>query len=186
RELSKGNVLSVEYSGSRGEKLYSISPLNIQGSGAFYLGDANPNSRLNNTYSNINTRGNEGYSRYNALIVAPDGNNFRNTGMQFTLHYTFAKANDNLSSTFSEGAFNSNLGLTNPYDASFDYGPADFEVSHRFVGRWIWQIPFAKNTDGFAKALLDGWSVTGIFNAQTDQHLTVFDPTNANLSSPRL
>ena len=84
--------------------------MNIQGAGAFYLGDANPNSRLNNQYSNINTRGNEGYSRYNALIVALDSTSFRNTGMQFTAHYTFAKANDNLSSTFSEGAFNSNRG----------------------------------------------------------------------------
>ncbi|MGH9873258.1 MAG: carboxypeptidase regulatory-like domain-containing protein [Pyrinomonadaceae bacterium] len=186
REISRGNVLSVEYSGSRGEKLYSISPLNITGSGAFYLGDANPNSRLNNVYSNINTRGNEGYSRYNALIVALDGNNFRNSGMQFTLHYTFAKANDNLSSTFSEGAFNSNLGLTNPYDPSFDYGPADFDVRHRFVGSLIWQIPFAKNTTGVTKALLDGWSVTGIFNARTGTPFTIFDGSNANLSSPRL
>jgi hypothetical protein len=186
REVSKGSVLSVEYSGSRGEKLYSISPLNITGSGAFYLGDANPNSRLNNQYSNINTRGNEGYSRYNALIVALDGNNFRNTGMQFTLHYTFAKSSDNLSSTFSEGAFNSNLGLTNPYNPSFDYGPADFDVRHRFVGSVIWQVPFAKNTNGVAKALLDGWSVTGIFNARTGTPFTIFDGTNANLSSPRL
>jgi hypothetical protein len=77
REVARGNVLSVEYAGSRGGKLYSISPLNITGSGAFYLGDANPNSRLNNTYSNINTRGNEGYSRYNALIVSLDGNKTR-------------------------------------------------------------------------------------------------------------
>lgn len=186
REVSRGNVLSVEYAGSRGESLYSISPLNITGSGAFYLGDANPNSRLNTQYSNINTRGNEGYSRYNALIVALDGNNFRNTGMQFTLHYTFAKANDNLSSTFSEGAFNSNLGLTNPYDPSFDYGPADFDVRHRFVGSVIWQVPFAKNMDGWGKALLDGWSVTSIFNARTGTPFTIFDGTNANLSSPRL
>lgn len=186
REVSKGSVLSVEYSGSRGEKLYSISPSNITGSGAFYLGDANPNSRLNNQYSNINTRGNEGYSRYNALIVALDGNNFRNTGMQFTLHYTFAKASDNLSSTFSEGAFNSNLGLTNPYDPSFDYGPADFDVRHRFVGSLIWQVPFAKNSKGVTKALLDGWSVTGIFNARTGTPFTIFDGTNANFAGPRL
>ena len=186
RELSRGNVLSVEYSGSRGEKLYSISPLNITGAGAFYLGDADPNSRLNNVYSNINSRGNEGFSRYNALIVALDGNNFRNTGMQFTLHYTFAKANDNLSSTFSEGAFNSNLGLTNPYDPSFDYGPADYDVRHRLVGSLIWQIPFAKNTTGVTKALLDGWSLTGIFNARTGTPFTIFDGSNANLASPRL
>ncbi len=186
REVSRGNVLSVEYAGSRGGKLYSISPLNITGSGAFYLGDADPDSRLNNVYSNINTRGNEGYSRYNALIVSLDGNNFRNTGMQFTAHYTFASAKDNLSSTFSEGAFNSNLGLTNPYDPSFDFGPADYDVRHRFVGSLIWQIPFAKNTSGVTKALLDGWSVTGIFNARTGTPFTIFDGSNANLSSPRL
>lgn len=186
RELGRGNVLSVEYAGSRGEKLYSISPLNIQGSGAFYLGDANPNSRLNNQYSNINTRGNEGYSRYNALIVGLDGNNFRNTGVQFTAHYTYAVAKDNLSSTFSEGAFNSNLGLTNPYDPSLDYGYADFDVRHRFVGSLIWQIPYAKNWNGWSKKLFDGWTITGIFNARTGTPFTIFDGTNANLSSPRL
>ncbi|HSS22417.1 MAG TPA: TonB-dependent receptor [Pyrinomonadaceae bacterium] len=186
REITNGSVLSVEYAGSRGEKLYSISPLNIQGSGAFYLGDASPISRLNNQYSNINTRGNEGYSRYNALIVALDGNNFRNTGLGFTAHYTLASSKDNLSSTFSEGAFNTNLGLTNPYDPSFDFGPADFDVRHRFVGSMIWQIPFGKNTDGVAKALLDGWSLTGIFTARTGTPFTIFDGTNANLSSPRL
>jgi len=185
-ELSRGNVLSVEYSGSRGESLYSISPLNIAGAGAFYLGDANPNSRLNNVYSNINARGNEGYSRYNALIVGVDGNNFRNTGMQFTAHYTFAKANDNLSSTFSEGAFNNNLGLTNPYDPSLDYGPADYDVRHRFVGSLIWKIPFAQHMDGFAKGLLDGWTVTSIFSARTGTPFTIYDGNNANVASPRL
>ena len=186
RELGRSNVLSVEYAGSRGEKLYSISPLNITGAGAFYLGDANPNSRLNNVYSNINTRGNEGYSRYNALIVALDGNNFRNTGMQFTVHYTFAKTNDNLSSTFSEGAFNNNLGLTDPYHPSLDYGPADFDVRHRFVGSLVWNLPFAKGKSGVTRALLDGWTFTGIFNARTGTPFTIFDGANANLSSPRL
>jgi hypothetical protein len=186
RELGRSNVLSVEYAGSAGQKLYSISPLNITGAGAFYLGDANPNSRLNNTYSNINTRGNEGYSRYNALIVALDGNNFRNTGMQFTVHYTFAKTNDNLSSTFSEGAFNNNLGLTDPYHPSLDYGPADFDVRHRLVGSLVWNLPFAKGTTGVTRALLDGWALTGIFSARTGTPFTIYDGSNANLSSPRL
>jgi len=186
RQISQGNVLSVEYSGSRGQDLYSISPLNIQGSGAFYLGDANPAARLNTQYTNINTRGNEGFSRYNALIVSLDGNNFRNTGMQFTAHYTLGVAKDNLSSTFSEGAFNNNLGLTNPYNPALDYGYADFDVRHRFVGSLIWQIPYAKHMDGVAKALLDGWTITGIFNARTGTPFTIFDGSNANLAAPRL
>lgn len=186
RELGRGNLLSVEYSGSSGAKLYSIDPLNITGSGAFYLGDANPNSRLNNQYSNINGRGNLGYSHYNALIVGLDGNNFRNTGMQFTLHYTYGVARDNLSSTFSEGAFNSNLGMTNVYIPSLDYGYADFDVRHRFVGSLIWQIPYAKSWTGVSKALFDGWTISGIFNARTGTPFTVFDSANANLAAPRL
>src|SRR5205823_9058877 len=64
-----GNVLSVEYSGSAGRKLYSINPFNQPGAGAFYLGKANPTSRLNDQYSGINARGNAGYSYYNAQIV---------------------------------------------------------------------------------------------------------------------
>jgi hypothetical protein len=186
REISRGNVFSVEYAGSRGEKLYSISPLNIPGSAAFFLGDPDPNKRLNATYSNINARGNEGYSRYNALILSLDGNNFRNTGMQFTAHYTFASAKDNTSSTFSEGAFNGNLGLTNPYDPSLDFGPADYDVRHRFVGSVIWQVPFARNSSGLSKALLNGWTITGIFSARTGTPFTIYDGSNANVAGPRL
>src|SRR5262249_9367260 len=115
-----------------------------------------------------------------------DGNNFRNTGMQFTMHYTYAVAKDNLSTTFSEGAFNNNLGLTNPYEPKLDFGYADFDVRHRFVGSVIWQIPYAKNWEGWRKAAFDGWTITSIFSARTGTPFTIFDGTNANLSAPRL
>jgi hypothetical protein len=120
------------------------------------------------------------------VIVALDGNNFRNTGLQFTAHYTYGVAKDNLSSTFSEGAFNSNLGVTNPFIPSLDYGYADFDVRHRFVGSMIWKIPYATNFSGVTKALLDGWTVTGIFHTRTGTPFTVFDSANANLAAPRL
>ncbi len=186
REFGRGNILGIEYSGSRGEKLYTLSNSNIQGAGAVYLGDANPRARLNTGFSNINTRGNDGFSRYNALIVSFDSNNFRHTGMQFTAHYTFANAKDNLSSTFSEGAFNLNLGMTNTFDPKLDYGPADFDVRHRFVGSLIWKVPYASKLHGAGKALLDGWTVTGIFNARTGTPFTIYDGSNANFSGPRL
>jgi hypothetical protein len=106
--------------------------------------------------------------------------------MQFTAHYTFASAKDNLSSTFSEGAYNLNLGMTNPFDPKLDYGPADFDVRHRFVGSLIWKIPYASKLHGVGKALLDGWTATGIFNARTGTPFTIFDGSNANFSAPRL
>src|SRR6185436_20183155 len=91
REMfGNGNVLSIEYSGSAGRKLYSINPYNQPGAGAFYLGNPNPTSRLNSQYSGINARGNDGKSNYNALIVNFDANNFRGRGLQFTAHYTYS------------------------------------------------------------------------------------------------
>lgn len=185
-EVGSGNVLSVEYSGSAGRSLYSINPYNQAGAGAFYLGKANPTSRLNEQYSGINARGNDGYSNYRALIVNFDGNNFRNQGIQFTAHYTFGVNKDNLSTTFSEAAFNGNLGLTNPFNPSLDYGYADADVRHRFVGSAIWDIPLARHADGLRKHLLSGWQVTGIFNARTGTPFTIFDSSNALGSGPRM
>ena len=181
-----GNVLSVEYSGSAGRNLYSIDPYNQPGAGAFYLGKANPTARLNDQYSGINARGNDGYSNYNALIVNFDANNFRNHGVQFTAHYTYAVNKDNLSTTFSESAFVGNLGLTNPFNPGLDYGYADADVRHRFVGSMIWDVPLAKHSTGWEKHVLGDWQITGIFNARTGTPFTIFDSANSLGSSPRL
>ena len=185
-EVGAGNVLSVEYSGSAGRKLYSIDPFNGPGAGAIYLGLANPTARLNQQYTGINARGNDGYSNYNALVVNFDGNNFRHQGMQFTAHYTYAVSKDNLSTTFSEAAYNTNLGLTNPFVPSLDYGYSDADVRHRFVGSVIWDLPVAKQGQGLTHHLLGGWQLTGIFNARTGTPFTIFDTENALGSVPRL
>ncbi len=75
RELGQGTVASVEYSGSAGRALYSLENINRSGTGLVYLGSpattptGGTTTRLNGQYTNINTRGNNGYSNYNALIV---------------------------------------------------------------------------------------------------------------------
>jgi len=185
-ELGSGTVLSMEYTGSAGRKLYSIDPYNGPGAGAIYLGLANPTARLNQQYTGINARGNDGYSNYNALAVNFDGNNFRHQGIQFTAHYTYGVSRDNLSTTFSEGAYNNNLGVTNAFVPSLDYGYSDVDVRHRFVGSVIWDVPLAKQAHGLRQHLLGGWQMTGIFNARTGTPFTIFDGTNALGSAPRL
>ena len=186
-DLGTGNVLSVEYSGSAGRKLYSINTYNQPGAGAFYLGLANPTARLNQQYTGINARGNDGYSNYNALIVNFDGNNFRHQGIQFTAHYTYGVSKDNLSTTFSEAAYSqTNLGLTNPFQPGLDYGYSDADVRHRFVGSIIWDVPLAKQAHGLTQHLLGGWQVTGIVNARTGTPFSIYDSANALGSAPRL
>jgi hypothetical protein len=193
REISKGTVASVEYSGSAGRKLYSIENINRSGTGLVYLGSLSTNpftgvtsDRLNGQYTNINTRGNNGMSNYNALIASLQSNDLLKLGLQLTARYTYAVAKDNLSSTFSDSPGNVNLGLTDPFNPKYDYGHADFDVRHRLSLSYNWEIPLFKETRGVARQVLTGWSFTGIFNVRTGFPFTVFDCTNAVTTCNRI
>ena len=184
RELAPGTVASVEYSGSAGRALYSLENINRQGAGPAYLGSnattptGGSSSRLNGQYTSINTRGNNGFSNYNALIFGLESNNFRASNLQLTARYTLSSAKDNLSSTFSDANYNYNLGLLDPFDPDLDYGYADYDARHRFVGSMTYEVPyFGSSTNGFVRHVLGGFSLTGIFNARTGNPFTVFDCT---------
>src|SRR5581483_9714673 len=187
RELAPGMVASLQYAGSAGRNLYTLENINRPGTGFVYLGDTDPLSRLNNQYSAINTRGRSGFSNYNALIAEIVASRFRTIGLSLSARYTFSKALDNLSSTFSENSNNFNLGLLNPFNPKLDYGPADFDIRHRFSTGFNWEVPFEKVGDRFfggrgskvAQQIFGGWELTGIFTAHTGTPFSVFDCTNA-------
>ncbi len=181
REVTPGTVFKVEYSGSRGRRLYDIANINRLGTGNFFLGDdPSTPTRLNKQYSNINFRSGRGFSNYNGLSLSLDSSGLRRyiKGLNFTARYTFAHAKDNLSSTFSESNNNFNLGYLDAYNPALDYGDADFDVRHRFVGSFTWDIPYADKLHGFGRHVLGGWSLTGIFVARTGTPFTVYDCTN--------
>jgi hypothetical protein len=190
RELGRGTVASIEYSGSAGRSLYSLENINRQGYGPVYLGGnattptGGSSSRLNGQYGDINSRGNSGYSDYNALIFGIESNDLRKTGLQLTARYTYSSAKDNLSSTFSDANYNYNLGLLDPFDPALDYGYADFDARHRFTSSFSYEVPFFNGLDSrVARHLLGGWTVTGIFNARTGNPFTVFDCSSAVIST---
>ena len=187
-EFEGGVIGSLEYSGSAGRDLYSLEDINGPFSAIHYGLPLSPNSngRLNEQYSSINARRNGGFSNYNGLTVGVQTRQFRATGLQFLAKYTWAHAIDNLSSTFSDGSNLFNLGLLDPFNPELDKGNADFDIRHRFISSGIWEIPFANDTEGWAKHVLDGWQVTYIFNARTGAPFTIFDCTNGFLRCNRL
>ena len=142
---------------------------------------------INPNFYPLNTRGNRGRSNYNALILELNSSNLHNYGLQFTARYTYSKALDNLSSTFSESINNFNLGLLDPYNPNLDYGAADFDVRHRFVASINYAIggnrPIGK---GFLNQALGGWTLTGIFTARTGTPFSIFDCLNAAEVCPRI
>jgi outer membrane receptor protein involved in Fe transport len=184
--------LEVDYSASIGVNLYDIAATNAVGLGNLYLGvpctpgdtlTGGPNpcdAPLNTQYGGINRRGSGGSSNYNAMNVRYDIQNIRHSGLTLRMNYTWSHAIDDLSDTFSSSANQFNLGYTNPFQPSGDYGNASFDNRHRVAISAVYDIPFARNMHGFVKKALDGWELAPVFTARTGAPYSIYDLTNTN------
>jgi hypothetical protein len=177
-ELKNNFVVTLAYAGSNGIKLYSLNNVNRIGSGVL-LG--REGERLNPSISSINLRGNDGHSNYNSFQASLDSRYIRSAGLQFRAAYTWAHAIDNASSTFGDSYLLSRVGAgvfgsQDAFNPAADKGDADFDVRHRFVTSFNWDIPFAKNLNkGVLKTALDGWAMNGVLSFRTGVPFTVFD-----------
>ncbi len=79
--------------------------------------------------------------------------------------YTLSKSIDSSSTT--------NLGATvsNPFDLSTERGRSSWDRRHAVAASWLWSpsVPF---TSGAAKAILGGWTLTGIHSFQSGTPIT--------------
>jgi hypothetical protein len=187
-EVARNTAVAVEYSGSRGIHQYSIANWNFIGSGNAYLGDAHVGNRLNYQYSNINVRGANGDSYYNALNIRLNSSRYADKGFQVIANYTFAHAMDNLSSTFSQSSNNFNLGFLNPFNPALDRGNADFDIRQRVTVGGTYEPTWLKfrGQSTVMQALLGGWQFAPIFYAQTGTPFTIYDCTNGLNACPRI
>jgi hypothetical protein len=77
----------------------------------------------------------------------------------------------------------------NPFNWKGDYGNSNWDIRHRFVGSFTYDLPFFRKADNrFVRALLGGWQTNGIFVAQTGIPFNVVtgrDYTNTGRSNER-
>src|SRR5262249_15056074 len=165
-ELAGNYIVSLAYAGSNGIKLYSLNNINRRGSGVL-LGRS---GRLNTDISNINVRAHDGHSNSNSFQATVDSRYIKRAGLQFRAAYTWSHAIDNESSTFGDSYLLSRVGAAvfgfqDAFNPAGDKGDADFDVRHRLVTSFNWDIPFARNlNNGVLKAALNGWAMNGIGN----------------------
>ncbi len=184
------STASVSYSGSRGERLYSVSNVNPVGSANVYLGapcvpgslgfTGTCTARLAPQYSDIDFRTNGGTSTYNAAIARVVTRNFWHTGITLDANYTFSHAIDDLSSAFSYPPHgNFVLGFLDPFAPSLDRGSSDFDIRHRVAVSGIWQLPWFRGRGGALGRVLGGWEISPIFTMRTGSPFTLYDCANA-------
>jgi hypothetical protein len=191
-QFGRMGLISIEYNGAHGVHLYDIKNINELGGGQVYLGDprsfglpCDPTclTRPNQGLTNVNNRGTEGFSHYNALNLRYQTRDIARTGVSLVANYTWAHELDNISSTFSESSSGSNgvgnLGYLDPRNPALDYASGDSDIRHRIVVSPVWETPWFKSGKGFERQALGGYTISGIFTARTGTPFTVSDSTNS-------
>ncbi|MGA2967290.1 MAG: carboxypeptidase regulatory-like domain-containing protein [Terriglobales bacterium] len=193
-------LAGIDYSGSKGVHQYSLTNFNQCGAGQVFLNqpfvtpgapsECDPYglgwTRLNTQYATMNARRADGSSLYNAAIFRLNLNNLAKTGLTLNANYTYSLAEDDLSDTESSSGNNVNLGYTDPFNPKLDWGPSQYSNRHRVAISGVWAIPYAKDTHGALKEVLDGWVMSPIFTARSGVPFTIGDYTNAMYVAPRV
>jgi hypothetical protein len=82
-----------------------------------------------------------------------------------TVAYTWSKVLTDAS------GFNDNP--EDPFNRKFNYGPATFDRRHIFAATYTYTVKMFSRTTGFAKAILDGYEISGVTRFQSGPYLTV-------------
>jgi len=202
-QLPAQTVLEVSYGGSRGLKLFAFyngnqavpttDPTAPTGprrpaSNNNWPGAAGPCDLNPPTYSDaancnpaldagIGTFRSNTFSNYNSLQVRFEKRYTH--GLQFEAAYTYAHALDNASSA-SLGSVN-NGDFRDQRFPNAEYGNADFDVRHRFVFSYAYDLPFGRGkwlgrgSSGALNQIIGNWQLTGVFSAATGNYYTATD-----------
>ena len=191
REVLRNTLVSLQYAGAAGRDLANLYNVNLPGSAAAFLGSADPTARLNPAFGPIYLLNNDGRSNYHAFIAEIANSSWRTLGLTMTARYRWARAMDNVATWQGNnfGTFDGSLstGLLAPFDPGFNYGPSDFDVRHRFIGSFSWEVPFEKIGDRYfggtgsriARNAFGGWQLSGILNVQSGTPFSVFNCAGA-------
>jgi outer membrane receptor protein involved in Fe transport len=170
RELPGGFIFSGAYVGTRGERLFVTQAFNPR---------VNGGARINPNFGAVNVRDNAGDSIYHGGQFQLD-RKFSH-GLLLRFAYTYSKLLDDGSDVFGPtGGFtiNRNDFSQNPLCQKCDRGPSIFDVRHRFVASYVWDLPYVHNSSnlaaGIVKALTRDWTISGTTTAQTGFPGTVF------------
>jgi outer membrane receptor protein involved in Fe transport len=163
RELPAGFIVTAAYVGTRGERLFESQAFNPR---------VNAGARMNPNFGSVNVRDNAGDSIYHGGQLTVE-RRFKH-GLLIHGAYTYSKLIDDGSDVFGPtggNTINRNDFAQNPLCQKCDRGPSIFDVRHRIVASYIWDLPYVHSTSnhfmGVLKAISRDWTISGTTTAQT-------------------
>ncbi|HWS53830.1 MAG TPA: TonB-dependent receptor [Pyrinomonadaceae bacterium] len=179
RGFATDYVISLSYVGNRGKKQYVREQVNPS-LGTFFPFAANdPRASMIPRTNNANTRRANDDIRLGLVQLVSGANswydafeaNFQkrlgNDGLTFQAAYTFSKS-------ITEA--DTQRGQLDLLDRRFGRALSSEDVPHRFVLSGLYDIPFTRNFTGLKKVLFGGFTIGGIYTAESGRPFTVQNP----------
>jgi hypothetical protein len=170
RQFGASRVVEVGYVGSKGTKLLAARDVNQPRPGPELPNPLIPYLRPDPRFEDITYQESSANSIYHSLQTR-----FQQrlaAGLSVLSSYTWSKSIDNASGIFTS-AGDPNF----PQDSlnlRAERGRSNFDVRHRFVLSYAYDLPFgAGATSGLKKGLLAGWQTYGVISLQTGRPFTV-------------
>ena len=124
---------------------------------------------------------NDMIANYNALSAI-----FRQQyrgGLTVLMSYTWSKTLDVTTDSNGGGQ------PMDAYNWRLDYGLSNWDLPHRFVASWTYELPFLKgNANPFVKYVIAGWQTNGILTLQSGYPFNITvpgDPANVGFGNQR-
>jgi hypothetical protein len=102
-------------------------------------------------------------------------------GLEYSLAYTWQKGMSDSIGYYGEGgqAGGQSAYMQNLYDRKAEWGPTYFDVTHNFVGSFVYELPFGakkkygSSWNGVVDGFLGGWQLGGIYTVHGGFPLTI-------------
>jgi len=177
RQFFGSFIGTMAYVGSKGNHLFMQNELNpgIYGAKGATL---DQRRRLSPTFASVTDYVADGNSLYHSLQL---GLNKRlSRGVTLLANYTWSKMIDDSSADGNSPA--------NPFDRRNQRGPSNFDITHRVVGSFIWQLPQLKGQAAIVRQVLGNWETNGLVTLESGPAFTVTsgkDNSGSGINSDR-
>jgi hypothetical protein len=190
REVMENLTFEAGYVGSAGKKMLRRSNYQ-QGANILVKDPANPTPLAQRVdfpnFSNNNILGtdNGSSSTYHGLLTKVERRFSKGFALLFSYTFSKAIADSHSSSNFDNTPSNPQCRC----DLRAEKGPAAFDIKHRAVFSYSYELPFGKGrrflaAGGWSDKIVGGWQVNGITAIQSGPPFTLATPgDNANIGS---
>jgi Carboxypeptidase regulatory-like domain/TonB-dependent Receptor Plug Domain len=176
RTVRRNAVLRASYIGSGGRHLSVLEDLNYA---RYSPGATIANTQQRRPYQNfasILNAESAGSSSYNGLQVAVDRR--IEGGLSLEVNYTYSKSIDIQSTEAEPGQGTSII----PNRDDLNRGPSDFDIKHRLVATYIWDLPTLRDRAAWMRQTIGSWELSGIWTFQSGSPFTVISGVDQSRS----